>query len=68
VGLLAASAPSLEAATEVIWQMDAAKRAKSSGGKHEKAEYAWHDHWRYAFMRGSCFDAFVTDEGGAAVS
>ena len=49
-------------------QMDAAKRAKSSGGKHEKAEYAWHDHWRYAFMRGSCFDAFVTDEGVAAVS
>jgi hypothetical protein len=33
---------------------------------HEKAEYAWHDRWRCAFMRGSCFDALViTDEGGA---
>jgi hypothetical protein len=48
--------------------MDAAKRVKSSGGKHEKAEHAWRDRWRYAFMRGSCFDALVTNERGAFVS
>jgi hypothetical protein len=48
--------------------MDAAKRAKSSGGKHEKAEHVWHDRWRYAFMRGSCFDALVTNEGGVVVA
>jgi hypothetical protein len=40
----------------------------SLGEDHEKAEYAWHDRWRYAFMRGSCVDALVTNEGGAVVS
>jgi hypothetical protein len=34
---------------------------------HEKAEYAWHDHWRRAFVRSSYFVALVTSEGVGAV-
>jgi hypothetical protein len=48
--------------------MDAANEPNYQEGKHEKAEHAWHDHWRYAFVRGSCFDAFVTNQRDAAVS
>jgi hypothetical protein len=35
---------------------------------HEKAEHAWHDHWRYAFVRGSCLVALATSAGLAVVS
>jgi hypothetical protein len=34
----------------------------------EKAEYAMHDHWRCAFVRGSCLAALATSAGLAVVS
>jgi hypothetical protein len=35
---------------------------------HEKAEYAWHDGRRRAFVRSSCFVALVASERVARVS
>jgi hypothetical protein len=35
---------------------------------HEKGEYAMHDHWRCAFVRGSCLVALATSAGLAVVS